>query len=256
MSTLDVLVLLLIMTGCWHGNRRGFADQVAALVTLVVGFGTACSVSRLAPFASILERVTGLETVPATVLAWATIYFSVCLGLTLIVRSYHETLEDRELAWLDSGMGGLLGALKVFTVCTALTLVAAGVSDRARAAILTTHSGQAMAHALSAVDDALPPQLAERLAPMLSGLEPPLPAADVSDQAAPAPESSKPPALPERAPSAKATTPKAPRPHAAPPHAVPAANSPIRTREKNRLSWPPARLPTSGQATDPGNSSH
>lgn len=251
---MDVLVLLLIMTGCWHGKRRGLADQVAALITLAVGFGTACSVARLAPIASLFERLIGLEPVPATVLAWAAIYFSVCLGLTLFLRSYHETLEEQELAWLDSSLGGLLGGLKVFTVCTAVTLVAAGVSDRARAAILTTHSGQAMALALSVVDGALPPKLADRLAPMLSGLEPPtpLPEEDHRPAPAPAPAPSKPPVRSQNAPPVNTTAPtKAPIRLPAPtPRAPASASDPATTH------WPPARWPASTKTGEPSSGNH
>ena len=172
MLIFDGLIVAVVVLGFWQGQRSGLAEQIAGIVTLVVGFGLATSISRLEPVAGAVRRLFDVSEVVSIVIAWAAIYLVVAILLTLIVRQYKERLEEAKVEWLDKNVGGVFGALKSFLFCTALMLFVAGVSDRARGAILSTYSGRAMAIAATEIHGLLPEPWHQRLAEYLHNLEP------------------------------------------------------------------------------------
>ncbi len=171
MTIFDGLILAILCGGIWRGHVRGFAEQVAGIITLVVGFGLATSISRLEPVANAIQHLFGVEEVLAIVLAWAAIYFVVCLILTLLIRSYHETLEEMHVAWLDKNLGGILGGLKALLLCLGVTLIVTGAIDRARDYVLETSAGRLLAKTATVVEGVLPSPLHTRFQRYLDGLD-------------------------------------------------------------------------------------
>lgn len=164
----DVAVAGLVVLSAAWGAWKGFARQMAAVLSPLVGLGAGLPLSaRLAPHfgaAAPLNRWIALLV----------LYLLLSFAVHLLAAVYRKLLDRCRLDGWDRHAGGVCGALLGFVFCLILTAAAASLSPRARDEVRGTRAGRVMGRVVTEVEPALPGDVRRALSPFLRGLlEPP-----------------------------------------------------------------------------------
>ncbi|MGL4851122.1 MAG: CvpA family protein [Phocaeicola sp.] len=118
MPTIDIVILAILAIGLIDGLRKGFVNQLASVVGVIVGLFVARSLywgvaQRITP---LLGTSSGISELLAFVLIWGAVpvLFS-CLA-TLLAK----LLDAVNMGWLDRWLGAALGALKCMFIISIL----------------------------------------------------------------------------------------------------------------------------------------
>lgn len=121
MQPLDILILLFVGLGIFVGYRKGFLNQVASLLGLLVGLFLAKQyyqdlAKELSP--TIFESMSF-----ANVVAFIVIVLLVPLAFSIVASLIARVLEAVCLGWLNQIMGAVMGAVKTIFVLSLLIFV-------------------------------------------------------------------------------------------------------------------------------------
>ena len=110
MNWLDALIILAILACLIRGLFRGFVSEVIALAVVIFG---ALAARLAAPsFSHLLLNTTKWPEGTCDVIAYVLIFLAVAVLLTLLGRYINRFIRAIHLAWLNSLLGGVLGACK------------------------------------------------------------------------------------------------------------------------------------------------
>ncbi len=118
----------LILLGCFGfaiclGFQKGFVKQVATLGSLVLGVVLAGRYhGEVAGSSSFAFVVTECGEDTAVVVAYLGIFAGVVLGAQLAALVLHRSIQGKALQPLDSLLGGVVGAAKVYVACGLLSI--------------------------------------------------------------------------------------------------------------------------------------
>jgi membrane protein required for colicin V production len=143
--TFDVIVLGIILLAILHGAWKGLAWQLAGIFSLLAGFVVAIPAS--APMAHFFGSAAPLNRF----IAVAVLYALVSLGIYMAAFYYREAIQKWKLDNWDRHLGGMLGAVKGYLFCLALTFFAVTLFSGLREPILTRPTGKLMAYTMHAV---------------------------------------------------------------------------------------------------------
>lgn len=166
----DILVVLAILGAIALGYWKGFAWQLAAIFSLVLGFVVAIPASK--PLASFFGASAPLNRF----MALAALYTVVSLGVYVAALFYRKTIERWELHHWDRHMGAVLGALKGLLFCMMLTFFAITLFSGLREPILRTTGGKLMGRTMMVLEPVFPEATHDIIHPYVHHLDPPAPA--------------------------------------------------------------------------------
>lgn len=155
------IVLGAIVLGGW----KGFAWQLAGIVSLILGFVVAI------PLSSVAAPLFGKTAPLNRFVAMAVLYVATSLGVYLVAFIYRRFLERFQLHHWDRHLGAVFGGLKGWMLVLILTLFAVTLSVRARDAVMNTKVGTYAAISLDAVHPVFPHEVHEILHPYVHKLE-------------------------------------------------------------------------------------
>ncbi|MGL4852774.1 MAG: CvpA family protein [Phocaeicola sp.] len=122
MPAIDIVILLIVAVGLIEGLRKGFVRQLAATLGVIVGL--LVSRSLYVTVAREATPVLGISTQLTELLAFVLIWGAVPVAFTSIASLLARVLKTAQMGWLDSWLGGALGALKYICI---LSVVVYGV---------------------------------------------------------------------------------------------------------------------------------
>jgi len=93
---------------------RGFVTEVIALAVLV--FGALLARFIAPPVSGAIQSSFNWPEGTCDVIAYVILFLAVAILLALIARGLNRFLRAIHLAWLNSIVGGVLGALKAFLI--------------------------------------------------------------------------------------------------------------------------------------------
>jgi membrane protein required for colicin V production len=146
----DLAVVGIIVLSTLLGAWKGLAWQLAGILSLIAGFVVALPLS--APLAPLFGSAAPLNRF----IAVAVLYAVVSLGIYLAAYFYREAIQKWKLDNWDRHLGGVLGALKGFLLCLALTFFAITLFPGLRQPVLTRPVGKLMARTMHAVHPVWP----------------------------------------------------------------------------------------------------
>ena len=124
MTSLDALILVILVAFCVRGLWTGLVSQLAFLAALVLGFVAAGSFyERLAPQ---VQEFIGPPQI-AFFATFTVLFLLVYLLVVLVGASLKRVVKVSLLGWFDRLMGGLLGLAKGFLLATLLFMALAGL---------------------------------------------------------------------------------------------------------------------------------
>jgi len=170
MGIYDTIVLLVVLAGAFFGWRKGFATQVASIVSVSASFFVAMNFQGyVTPHIDASPPMNGIA---AFVILFVATWIVAWLAFGL-VRSWIESLKLKEF---DYQMGALFGGFKGFLVACVLMIVALSVLQQDQhVAILGSRSGQIISKFLTMAEPILPEQFRLMAGPFLSPIRDALP---------------------------------------------------------------------------------
>jgi membrane protein required for colicin V production len=165
MELYDIVMLVIVAGAVFFGFLKGFAWQIASLLSLVASYFLALRFAdSLAPQISSDPRI-------AKYLAMLVIYCGTSLAVWLGFRVVSGAISRIQLREFDRQMGGLFGLAKGALICTIITFFAVTLSEQSRAAVLRSKSGVYIARFLHAATPVMPPEVTEMLGPYIDKLD-------------------------------------------------------------------------------------
>jgi membrane protein required for colicin V production len=122
MSSVDTLIIIIILLCCALGIYWGFLRQVLALAGLIAGLVFASRYG--ASVADALSSFIASDTL-THVLGFGIVLVGVSAAASLLASLLHRFVGLLFLGWLDHLAGGLLGLLQGMMICTIVLLTAA-----------------------------------------------------------------------------------------------------------------------------------
>jgi membrane protein required for colicin V production len=122
MSSVDTLIVVVILLSCALGIYWGFIRQVLALAGLIAGLVFASRYG--ASVADALSSFVASDTL-ARVLGFGIVLIGVSAAASLMASLLRRFAGLLFLGWLDHLVGGLLGLLQGLMICTIVLLTAA-----------------------------------------------------------------------------------------------------------------------------------
>lgn len=166
----DAVVVLLVLGAFALGAWKGFAWQIAGILSLLAGFVVAI------PLSKVLAPLFGASAPLNRFIALAVVYALVSLGLYLLAFLYRKAISRWELDKWDNHLGAVFGGLKGYLLCTTLVFFALTLFRGLREPILTTRLGNLMGRTMLAVHPVWPPEVHDIIHPYIHHLDPPQPA--------------------------------------------------------------------------------
>ena len=146
----DLAVVGIIVLSALLGAWKGLAWQLAGILSLLAGFVVAL------PFSAPLAPLFGSTAPLNRFIAVAVLYVLVSFGIYLAAYFYREAIQKWKLDNWDRHLGGVLGALKGFLLCLALTFFAITLFHPLRQPILTRPVGKLMAYTMHTIHPVWP----------------------------------------------------------------------------------------------------
>lgn len=180
----DLLAVGVILLGFALGAWKGFAWQLAGILSLLAGFAVGLPLSKIA--APVFGSVEPLNRF----IALAVIYAIVSLGIYVGAFTYRRTIEKWQLQHWDRHLGSLMGGIKGFLLCLTLTFFAITLISPFREPLLTTRMGWVMARTMDLLHPVWPDEAHKIIHPYIHHLDEPPPERE--------PDPATPPTPPEK----------------------------------------------------------
>lgn len=162
----DLLVLGVVLLAALLGAWKGFAWQMAHVLSAVVGLGLGWPLSEfLAPYVGL----------PAPIDRWTAVgilYVTISLLVHLCALGFRKFLERRRLASWDHHVGFVTGAVKGLALSLLLMVVALAGAGESAAAIRCSRMGRLLEETVAALRPALPAELRAVVDPVMTPDEP------------------------------------------------------------------------------------
>lgn len=155
----DAVVVALILAAACFGAWRGFASQVAGILSLIAGFLVAIPLS--APLAPLFGSKGPLNRL----IALAVVYAIVSLGMYVLAFRYYKMIQKWKLESWDRHLGTLMGAFKGCILAITLTFFAITLFSGLREPILRTSTGRLMGRVVRALHPIWPTEVHDILHP-------------------------------------------------------------------------------------------
>ena len=118
MSTIDIVLIILILFGAYRGYKDGFLMGVVTLVALVLGiFGAFKLTGEGMEF---LQDHFNADKQWLPFISFFLIFICIVVLVTLIGKFFRNTIDKTFLGRLDEGAGALLGALKTLFMASVM----------------------------------------------------------------------------------------------------------------------------------------
>lgn len=129
MNSIDIVILLCFIPALVQGVKKGFIDQAASLLAIVLGiwlsFRFAQSVSSaIAPYIHASEQTL-------LVIAFAIILIAVVFGLHLVGRLIKGVLKLAMLGWVDKLLGAVFAFIKTTLIIGLVIIVFDSINSQA-----------------------------------------------------------------------------------------------------------------------------
>lgn len=118
MNALDLVLLLPMLWGAWHGYRKGLAVSVADIVALLLGIWGAIKFSDFT--AGLLARNFGLTSQYNSLIAFAVTFVAIVIGVHLLAKVIDRLFHAVALGFVLRLGGALFGAVKYALVLSVL----------------------------------------------------------------------------------------------------------------------------------------
>jgi uncharacterized membrane protein required for colicin V production len=159
MSSLDLVVITVLLYTTWRGASRGLVSQLAWIVALIACFAFAKSFSlKLAPL--IAQNFPQIEPPLDRWISMFILYMGfafVSFGVARVLRGW---LEKAKFDGFDKHLGGLFGLVKGVVICLVGIFFAVTLSSGMRETVLASHSGHAAAVIMQRLAPVMPNELA------------------------------------------------------------------------------------------------
>jgi len=171
----DLLVVIVILAGAALGVWKGFAWQLAAIVSLLAGWAVAIPLSK--PLAPLFGSTAPFNRFVALAVA----YFLVSLGVYVLALVHRKTIEACQMKEWDKHLGGVFGAIKGYLFALMLVFFSITLSGSLRDPVLKTRTGWLMARTMDVLHPVWPPELHDILHPYIHHINKPAEPRKVSD---------------------------------------------------------------------------
>ena len=141
------------------GSPAGITWQLASIASLVLGYSVAYPLSG-----QLAHRFPG-EPVVARALAMLAVYIGVSGGIFLAAWIVRTTLQRWKFDAFDRHLGMILGGLEGALLGVVATLFVVSLAPRTRETILTSPTGTAVNHLMTALGPILPGEIRDVLSP-------------------------------------------------------------------------------------------
>lgn len=118
MQPLDILILLFIGIGIFAGYRKGFFNQIASLIGILVGFYLAKT--YYIEFAEKLYPVYMESQSLANIISFVGIWFILLIVLGILSSMLTQFFDAIYLGVINQLLGAILGAIKYFILLSIL----------------------------------------------------------------------------------------------------------------------------------------
>lgn len=166
----DIVILGILLIATFRGAIKGFIWQIAGIVTIVLCFIFAESLSVYVE--PVLTNL-GVGTPLNHWLGMFVIYLGLSLVVFVIARTLKNIIEKIRLVEYDKHLGALFGLVKGVVLCLVLTFFIVTLSPDAHAAIRGSISGNAAALVMDRLHPVLPERVHEALEPYIHRLDHP-----------------------------------------------------------------------------------
>ncbi len=159
MTIYDAAMIGVVIAGMVWGALRGITWQLASIASLVLGYSVAYPLSG-----QMAHRFPG-EPVVARALAMLAVYIAVAGGIFLAAWIVRTTLQRWKFDAFDRHLGMILGGLEGALLGVVATLFVVSLAPRTRETILTSSTGTAVNHLMTALGPILPGEIRDVLSP-------------------------------------------------------------------------------------------
>ena len=159
MTIYDAAMIGVVIAGMIWGALRGITWQLASIASLVLGYSVAYPLSG-----QMAHRFPG-EPVMARALAMLAVYVAVSGGILLAAWVVRTTLLRWKFDVFDRHLGMILGGLEGALLGVVATLFVVSLAPRTRETILTSPTGTAVNHLMTALGPILPGEIRDVLSP-------------------------------------------------------------------------------------------
>ena len=196
MTIYDAAMIGVVIAGMVWGALRGITWQLASIASLVLGYSVAYPLSG-----QLAHRFPG-EPVVARALAMLAVYIAVSGGIFLAAWIVRTTLQRWKFDAFDRHLGMILGGLEGALLGVVATLFVVSLAPRTRETILTSPTGTAVNHLMTALGPILPGEIRDVLSPFDHPSDPIAPAVE-RVEAGPSPRAGRDPGDERRARDAR-----------------------------------------------------
>lgn len=166
MQTYDIIVLFILVLTTVRGAKRGFAQQLASIGSLVLGYIVVINFRE--PVAQLIEAPHPWNRFAAML----GLFMVTALGVWIVFQMISGKMEKAGLKNFDAQMGGLLGLVRGFVVVMAVTMFSVVLlGDAQRTAVLTSFSGYNACRLLQRTHSIVPSEWQEVIQPYMETLE-------------------------------------------------------------------------------------
>lgn len=110
MSTVDIVLILILLVGAFAGYRKGFLSEFFTLLGIVLGVLAGFKLMGAAML--MLDEHYNINESVLPYVAFGAVFLLVVIGVTLLGKIFKSTLEKTLLGSVDKLFGGVLGILK------------------------------------------------------------------------------------------------------------------------------------------------
>jgi membrane protein required for colicin V production len=110
MNWLDVFILLPVLYGLIRGFMRGFVSEVIAFAVVIFGALGARLIAP--PVSGAIRSAFNWDEGTCDVIAYVVVFIVVAVILSLLAKQANRFVHAIHMAWLNSVLGGVFGALK------------------------------------------------------------------------------------------------------------------------------------------------
>lgn len=146
----DVIMLAVLVGATLLGAWKGMAWQLASLASVLV------SVAAAFYFGASLAPYFGSAAPWNRFIAMLVLYLATSMAIWLLFRLVSGLIDRVQLKEFDRQLGAIFGFLKGALLCVLITFFAVMLSERARQAVLKSHSGRVIARLIEHADPVIP----------------------------------------------------------------------------------------------------
>ena len=118
MNTLDIIIVIPLLWGAWHGFSKGLIISLASIVALLVGIWGSIKFSDLT--AQVLYEKFGLQSEYNSMIAFAITFVIIVVGIHLLAYMLDKLFKAVALGLVMRIAGGVFGVLKYALILSVL----------------------------------------------------------------------------------------------------------------------------------------